>query len=224
MRDRTARPKDSGASTHRAAGSDETQTHLGNALAEAADCLAAFREDTAAMAALTRFVEFGVDTFERGGQILACGNGGSMAQAMHFAEEWTGRFRGDRRALPAIAFCDPAQITCIANDYGFEEVFARQVEAYGRSGDLLVLFSTSGASPNILRAARRARDRGLRTAALLGRSGGKVAAEVDLPIVVPTLSREMTSDRVQEVHLQILHAMIEGTERVLFPENYTAAD
>ena len=227
MREKPAPPNDQRASRGAADAPGATRLHLGQALAEAAATLEAFRSDPAAMAALTRFVEFGAETFRQGGQILACGNGGSMAQAMHFAEEWTGRFRADRQALPAIALCDPSQITCIANDFGFEEVFARQVDALGRPGDLLVLLSTSGASPNILRAARRARERGLRTAALLGRSGGKVAAEVDLPIVVPeipqdaaTPTRESTSDRVQEVHLQILHAMIEGTERMLFPENY----
>lgn len=199
----------------------DTTRAIQSALDDAASTLDAFRRDPAQLARIDRFCEMGRDVLERGGQLLACGNGGSMSQAMHFAEEWTGRFRADRRALRALALSDPAQITCIANDFGFEEIFARQVEALGQPGDLLVLLSTSGASPNILRAAQRAREGGLRTVALLGHDGGKAALEVDLPIIVPTADdRPATADRIQEVHLQILHAMIEGVERVLFPENY----
>lgn len=195
---------------------------IGDALANAAATLEAFRHDETQMAKLEVFAEFGRQTLENGGQILACGNGGSMTQAMHFAQEWTGRFRANRSALPAVAFSDPAQLTCIANDFGFEEIFARQVEALGRPGDLLVLLSTSGESPNIVKAARRAREDGLRSVALLGRGGGKVAAEVDLPILVPIVDpKTATADRIQEIHLQILHAMIESVERSLFPENYS---
>ena len=120
--------------------------------------------------------------------------------------------------LPALSFSDPTQLTCIANDFGFEEVFARQVEAHGRAGDLLLLLSTSGSSPNVLRAARVARARGIQTVALLGRGGGKLASEVDIPIIVP---RARTSDRIQEIHLHILHSVIEATERRLFPDNYS---
>jgi len=140
-----------------------------------------------------------------------------MCDAMHFAEEWTGRFRGNRRPLSAIAFSDASQLTCIANDFGYDEVFARQVEAHGKPGDLLVALSTSGNSPNILRACDVARERGVKTVGLLGKGGGKLKERVDIPIVVPLAT---TSDRIQEVHIKVLHIAIEAVERGLFPENY----
>jgi D-sedoheptulose 7-phosphate isomerase len=188
-----------------------------NALTEAASTLDVFRKDADQMTNLEAFVAASRRTLDAGRTLLACGNGGSMSQAMHFAEEWTGRFRNTRRALPALAFSDPTQLTCIANDFGFEEVFARQVEAQGRPGDLLLLLSTSGNSENILRAARVARERDILCVALLGNGGGKLAAEVDVPIVVPLAT---TSDRIQEIHLHVLHGVIEAVERDLFPTDY----
>jgi D-sedoheptulose 7-phosphate isomerase len=136
---------------------------------------------------------------------------------MHFAEEWTGRFRKDRAALAAVAFSDASQLTCIANDFGFDEIFARQVEALGKPGDLLVLMSTSGNSPNCLRAIETARRKGVTTVGLLGKGGGKMLPLVDIPILVPLAT---TSDRIQEVHIKILHIAIEAVERELFPVNY----
>ena len=156
-------------------------------------------------------------TLQSGGRLLSCGNGGSMCDAMHFAEEWTGRFRRDRSALPALAFSDPSQLTCIANDFGYDEVFARQVEANGRAGDLLVAISTSGNSPNVLRAVEAAREREITTVGLLGKGGGALLERVDIPIVVP---RAETSDRIQEIHIKVLHIAIEAVERRMFPENY----
>ena len=164
-----------------------------------------------------RFVQAASKTLRGGGRLLACGNGGSMCDAMHFAEEWTGRFRADRAALPAIAFSDPSQLTCIANDFGFDEVFARQVDALGRPGDLLVAISTSGNSPNCLRAVEAAKRKGLTVVGLLGKGGGKMRSMVDVAIVVP---RAQTSDRIQEVHIKVLHIVIEAVERELFPANY----
>jgi len=177
----------------------------------------AFLADAAAQAAVERFAEAAAAALASGHRLLSCGNGGSMCDAMHFAEEWTGRFRKDRAALPAIAFSDPSQLTCIANDFGYDEVFARSVEAYGREGDLLVAISTSGNSPNVLRAVEVARDRGLTTVGLLGKGGGELRARVDVAIIVPLAT---TTDRIQEVHIQVLHAVIEGVERRLFPGNY----
>jgi D-sedoheptulose 7-phosphate isomerase len=149
---------------------------------------------------------------------MACGNGGSMCDAMHFAEEWTGRFRDDRAALSALAFSDPAQLSCIANDFGYEEVFARQVAAHGKGGDLLLAISTGGDSPNILRALEEARANGVHTVGLLGNGGGKALALCDVGVVVPHAT---TSDRIQELHIKIIHVVIEAVERRLFPSNYS---
>jgi D-sedoheptulose 7-phosphate isomerase len=186
--------------------------------AEAADTLAAFRADDAALGAVADFADLARATLESGGKLLACGNGGSMCDAMHFAEEWTGRFRGDRDALPALAFSDPAQLTCIANDFGYDEVFARQVAAHGCEGDMLIALTTSGDSPNILRALEEARARGVHTVGLLGKGGGPALALCDVGVVVPHAT---TSDRIQEVHIKVLHIVIEAVERRLFPGNYS---
>jgi D-sedoheptulose 7-phosphate isomerase len=184
---------------------------------EARATLDAFLADPACLEGVRRFARAAAETLRRGGTLLSCGNGGSMCDAMHFAEEWTGRFRKDRAALPAIAFSDPSQLTCIANDFGFAEVFARFVEAYGRKGDLLVAITTSGGSPNILKALEAARRKGLTTVGLLGKGGGKAKDLCDVAVVVP---RATTSDRIQEVHIQVLHTVIEAVERELFPGNY----
>lgn len=179
--------------------------------------LDAFLADPRCLEGVRQFAQLAGDTLRRGGTLLSCGNGGSMCDAMHFAEEWTGRFRKDRTALPAIAFSDPSQLTCMANDFGFDEVFARSVEAYGKPGDLLVAISTSGGSPNILRALETARAKGLKTVGLLGKGGGKALALCDVAIVVPLAT---TSDRIQEVHIKVLHIAIEAVERAMFPAHY----
>ena len=118
---------------------------------------------------------------------------------------------------PALAFSDPAHLTCIANDFGYDEVFAREVEAYGKPGDLLVALSTSGNSPNVKRAVQTARQKGVTTVGLLGKGGGDLLNAVDIPIVVPLAT---TSDRIQEVHIKVLHIVIEAVERRMFPANY----
>jgi D-sedoheptulose 7-phosphate isomerase len=184
---------------------------------EAGQVLRAVLADAACMSAMERFADVAETTLRKGGTIYSCGNGGSMSDAMHFAEEWTGRFRKDRAALPAIAFSDASQLTCIANDFGFEAIFARSVEAYGKPGDLLVAISTSGSSPNILAAIEAAKQKGIATVGLLGKGGGQARALVDVPIVVP---RAQTSDRIQEVHIKVLHIVIEAVERRMFPANY----
>lgn len=139
-----------------------------------------------------------------------------MSDAMHFAEEFSGRYRDERPPLPAIALSDPGHMSCVANDYGYEEVFARQVLALGQSNDLLLMLSTSGNSPNLLRAAEVAREKSVFSVALLGRSGGRLKELTDIAIIVPG----NTSDRIQELHIKIIHAVIEETERILFPELY----
>jgi D-sedoheptulose 7-phosphate isomerase len=184
---------------------------------DAAATLQAFLASDDGLAGVARFADDAAVTLERGNKLMACGNGGSMCDAMHFAEEWTGRFRRDRRALPAIAFSDPSQLTCIANDFGYDAVFARSVEAYGVEGDLLVAISTSGSSPNVVKAVEAARAGGIHTVGLLGKGGGKLRALVDVPIVVP---RAESSDRIQEVHIKVLHIVIEAVERRLFPDHY----
>lgn len=151
--------------------------------------------------------------FERGGRVLTCGNGGSMCDAMHCAEELSGRFRRDRPALSAMAISDPAHLTCVANDYGFDHVFARAVEAWGRPGDILIVFSTSGNSTNIVSAARAARARQMTVLGLLGRDGGTVRELCDAALVVPA----QDSGRIQEIHIKLVHLMIEAVERSLPP-------
>ena len=184
---------------------------------EAAATLRAFLDTPACLEGVQRFASASAAALRAGKKLMACGNGGSMCDAMHFAEEWTGRFRRDRAPLPALAFSDPSQLTCIANDFGFDEVFARSVEAYGQEGDLLVALSTSGNSPNILKAVAAAKKRSITTVGLLGKGGGELLKHVDIPIVVP---RAQTSDRIQELHIKVLHIAIEAVERELFPANY----
>lgn len=156
------------------------------------------------------------DIFKDGGKVLICGNGGSNCDAMHFMEEFTGRFRKERRALPAISISDPSHITCVANDYGFDYIFSKGVEAYGQEGDMFIGISTSGNSANVIKAVEEAKRKGLVTCALLGKDGGKLKGLCDYEFIIPG----KTSDRVQEIHMMILHIIIEGVERIMFPENY----
>ena len=149
-----------------------------------------------------------------GGKILCCGNGGSMSDAMHFAEELSGKFREDRPAYAAIAISSPAHITCVANDYGYDKIFSRGVEALGRAGDILLAITTSGNSPNIIEAARSAKSKGMKVLALTGKEGGVIAAEglLDYEIRIPW---DGYSDRIQEVHIKCIHAMIDSIEKSL---------
>jgi D-sedoheptulose 7-phosphate isomerase len=150
-----------------------------------------------------------VATLRRGGSVLTAGNGGSAAEAMHMAEELSGRYRSNRRALPGVALCsDGTALTCIANDFGYDSVFSRQVEALGRPGDMLVVFSTSGNSPCLVRAVESARRRKMRVAALLGRGGGALAGQADAELIVGSAA----TARIQEAHQVVLHLLLEAVE------------
>ena len=152
------------------------------------------------------------DSLSQGGKVISCGNGGSHCDAMHFAEELTGRFRDDRDPLAAIAIADPSHMSCTSNDYGFEEIFARFIKGLGRTGDVLFGLSTSGNSPNMVRAFEQARTIGMPSIALTGKTGGKLAELADLEIRVPHMGY---SDRIQEVHIKIIHILILLIEKQL---------
>ena len=174
-------------------------------LDEAARVLAAFRADEQNLAALDEAAQLLVNSFRAGGKVLTCGNGGSHCDAMHFAEELSGRFRDDRPALPAIAISDPSHLSCVGNDYGFEFVFSRYVEAVGRPGDVLLGISTSGNSANVLRAIEAARAKQMHVITLTGKNGGKMDGLADVDIRVP---HHGYADRIQEVHIKIIHTLI----------------
>lgn len=163
---------------------------------------------------LAQVAEWLAASFRAGGKALLFGNGGSASDALHIAAEWTGKLGPDRPALPAIALpANASDVTAIGNDYGFDHVFARLVEAHGREGDVALAFSTSGNSPNVLRAVEEARRRGLRSVGFLGKGGGKLKAQVDLALVVPSDD----TGRIQEAHIAMAHAIAEVVDRLLFP-------
>ena len=154
--------------------------------------------------------------FSNGNKVIMCGNGGSNSDALHFAEEFTGKFRKERRALPALAISESSHITCVGNDYGFDYIFSKGVEAFGKEGDVFIGLSTSGNSPNVIKAVEMAKSLGMKTVGLLGKDGGKLKGLCDFEFIIPG----ETSDRIQEIHMMILHIIIEGVERIMFPENY----
>jgi D-sedoheptulose 7-phosphate isomerase len=189
-----------------------TRDHVLAHLTEAADALTRLRQDEETLDRVVQAVTLMAGALRAGGKILSCGNGGSLCDAMHFAEELSGRYRDDRPALAALCLSDPGHITCVGNDYGFEHVFARGVEALGRPGDVLVGFSTSGRSPNVVAAARAAREAGMSVIALTGRSGSELEKAADLALITPG---GRYADRVQELHIKLVHVMIDGIERAL---------
>ncbi len=154
-----------------------------------------------------------VNALQNGGKIISCGNGGSMSDAMHFAEELTGRFRENRSGIAAISISDPSHISCVANDFGYDFIFSRFIESMGNKNDVLLAISTSGNSENVLKAAKAARDKGMKVVALTGKSGGKLANNCDIEIRV---AHKGYADRVQEVHIKIIHSLIHYIERNLF--------
>jgi D-sedoheptulose 7-phosphate isomerase len=187
-----------------------------SSLAEAQKILSEFLSNPDQMRKCELFTQKIVETYRNNGNIFICGNGGSHCDAMHFAEELTGKYRLERRPLGALALGDPSHVTCVGNDYGFEHVFSRQLAALGRRGDLLIGLSTSGNSKNVGLAFEAAQERGIRTVALLGRDGGWLKEKAEHVIIVPA----KTSDRVQEMHIKILHTVIEAAEWELFPASF----
>jgi D-sedoheptulose 7-phosphate isomerase len=164
---------------------------------------------------IARAGEWVAAAYRAGGKTLLFGNGGSAADAQHIAAEWTGKLGPDRSALPSLALtANTSDLTAIGNDYGFERVFSRLIEAHGRAGDVAIAISTSGNSPNVIEAVEEARRRRLRTIGLLGKGGGKLAPLVELALVVPSADTQ----RIQECHIAIGHAIAELVDRLLFPE------
>ncbi len=163
------------------------------------------------------------ETFSSGHKVIVAGNGGSLCDAAHFAEELTGCFRKPRMALPAIVLSEPGHLTCVGNDFGFHDVYRRGIEAFGQRDDVFVALTTSGRSCNISLAVEEARRRGMKIVCLLGKGGGELADVADVQLIVPKAS---TSDRIQEVHMACLHIIIEGVESLLFPlgENASAVE
>ena len=186
------------------------RNRLDEHFSEAAQLLEKVRNDAAFMDAVEAAGTAMCHAIAQGGKIISCGNGGSMSDAMHFAEELSGRYRDDRPGLAAISCSDPSHITCVGNDYGFDQVFARYVQALGQSGDCLLAISTSGNSANVLEAAKAAKSKGMSVVGLTGRGGGALRALCDAVVDVPWIGY---ADRVQEVHIKVIHAWIDLIER-----------
>ena len=174
-------------------------------LNEAAKTLEQFLSQDANLNAIQQAAELLASSFKQGGKVLSCGNGGSHCDAMHFAEELTGRYREDRPGYPAIAISDVSHLSCVSNDFGYEFVFSRFIEAVGQSGDILLGISTSGNSGNIIRAINAARSKGMKVITLTGKDGGKMAGTADIEIRVPHFGY---ADRIQEIHIKIIHILI----------------
>lgn len=193
-----------------------TQT-IKEALIEAQTALQALIANEEAILAIDSASNAMAQAIQSGHKILSCGNGGSLCDSMHFAEEMTGRFRQDRPGFAAIAIADASHMSCVGNDYGYEEVFARYVSAVGQKGDVLLAITTSGTSKNVLKAVVAAKQKGIVVVGLTGKAQSPLAQEADIAIVTPA---GRWADRVQELHIKCIHIMIEQVERLLAPQNY----
>lgn len=185
-------------------------------LKESATTLEKFMGNPQNIKSIEEAIALFTHAFKNGGHTFSCGNGGSLCDSMHFAEELTGRYRKNRRALPAVSIADPSHMSCVGNDFGYDQIFAKYLEGWGHAGDVLVAISTSGNSANVIEAVKMAKSKQMKVIGLLGKTGGALKDLVDLPIIVEA---ELT-DRIQEIHIKIIHIFIEGIERELFPENY----
>lgn len=187
------------------------------ALNDARDALDALISNEKTIEAVVAAAGLMADAVEGDGKVMSCGNGGSLCDAMHFAEEMTGRYRSNRRPYAALAISDASHMACVGNDYGYEEVFSRYVEAHGRKGDVLLAITTSGTSRNIVKAAEVARRKGVKVIALTGRDETPITELADVSIVTPA---GRWADRVQELHIKCIHILIELIERRLDKQNY----
>jgi D-sedoheptulose 7-phosphate isomerase len=179
---------------------------------EAQSVLQAFNREPKNFQNIAQAATLMAESLRNGGKILSCGNGGSHCDAMHFAEELTGKYRNPRRSLAAIAISDPTYMSCVGNDYGYDQVFSRFIEGVGRPGDVLLAISTSGNSENIIRAVEAARQQNMKVVILSGKDGGKLRGKGDVEICVPHFGY---ADRIQEVHIKVIHNLILGIERLL---------
>ncbi|HNP96068.1 MAG TPA: D-sedoheptulose 7-phosphate isomerase [Cyclobacteriaceae bacterium] len=183
----------------------DVQRTIKEELTQASSVLSVFLSSESNLKTIEQAADIMTTAIQSGCKIISCGNGGSQCDAMHFAEELSGRFRSDRKALPAISISDPSHITCVGNDYGFDYVFSRFVEGLGNKGDVLLAISTSGNSANVLQAVNAARQKGMKVVALTGKDGGKLAPLADVSVVVP---HSGFADRVQEIHIKVIHILI----------------
>lgn len=179
---------------------------------EAAETLHLFNKDVENFKKIERAGMLLVKSFKNEGKVLSCGNGGSMCDAMHFAEELTGRYRENRPAIGAIAIADASHLSCVSNDFGYEYVFSRYIEGVGRTGDVLLAISTSGNSQNVVNAINAAKEKGMKVIGLTGKDGGKMAKLCDVEIRAP---HSNYADRAQEIHIKVIHALIDYVERNL---------
>ena len=186
--------------------------HVKQHFIEANLCLNAFLEDSTNFEKIHNAANAIVKSFENGGKIISAGNGGSHCDAMHFAEELTGRYKNNRKALPAIAISDPSHLSCVGNDYGYEFVFSRYLEALGNRGDVFLGISTSGNSQNIINAIEVAKSKGMFIIGLTGKDGGKIGPLCDIEIRAP---KSEFADRAQEIHIKIIHSLIDTIEKMM---------
>lgn len=188
------------------------QSIISQELKEAQNVLDQFLNDPAQIEKIEKAAGLMADTIIHNGKILSCGNGGSHCDAMHFAEELTGRYRDNRRALPAIAISDVSHLSCVSNDFGYEYVFSRYIEALGQPGDVLLGLSTSGNSANIIKAAEAAKAKGMKVIIMSGKDGGKLAGVADVEIRVPHFGY---ADRIQEIHIKVIHIFMLLIEKMV---------
>ncbi|MEX1188709.1 MAG: D-sedoheptulose 7-phosphate isomerase [Bacteroidia bacterium] len=187
------------------------QEYISTELQEAASVLNNFINSDDTLALIEKAAVLMNNCIQKGGKIISCGNGGSMCDAMHFAEELTGRFRNDRDPIAALSISDPSHISCVSNDYGYDFVFSRYIQAIGKEGDVLLAISTSGNSINIIRAIEQARENNMLVIGLTGKDGGQMAELCDVEIRSP---KSVFADRAQEVHIKVIHCLIGLLERL----------